>query len=101
MHVRAVLLQLLWSVVDVSGSQNALTSPMYTHTLSARPDRIKLLDDLSKVFSSTMGESVADELLFIVAVTTVLLCRSPLARALIHDDFAKMTQIAQIPDSVE
>ena len=48
-----------------------------------------------------MAERVADELLFIVAVTPVFLCRCPLARAFVNDDFSKMAQICQIPDGVK
>lgn len=56
-----------------------MTSPVETHALSARLDWIELLDDPAEVFRSTMGERVADELLFIVAVAPVFLCRSSLA----------------------
>jgi len=47
-----------------------------------------------------MNEGVTDELIFVMAVTPVLLCCSTLASTLVDDDVAQAAEIAEVLDVV-
>ena len=48
----------------------------------------------------SMHEGVTDELIFVMAVTPVLLCHGALDSALVDDDVAQATEIAEVLDVV-
>jgi hypothetical protein len=45
-------------------------------------------------------QGIADELIFVMAVAAVLLCRSALAPSLVDDDFTQSTEIVEVLDVV-
>ena len=48
-----------------------------------------------------MGETMANELLFIVAIAPVFLGRRSLPQAFVHDKLTEMTQVAQVFDDLK